>query len=206
MKGRRIILDAISAMGAEELDLKSGRIHVCVCTANKCIEGLPGISFVFLRKGELERIQAFPQRSLYLDLKNYWKEQETGGVPFTPAVQIFYALDQAVKELIKEGVSRRIQRYASYAKQLRKGFGELGLENFLSSQLHSNTLTALKLPKGLSYEKLHDELKKEGFVIYAGQGPLSRQIFRVANMGQLSAKIIRRFLKVLENVLKKYKI
>lgn len=206
MKGRRMILDSISALGAEELSFKNESMRVCVCTANKCIEGLPGISFVLLQKKELEYIQAFPQKSLYFDLRNYWKEQKHGGVPFTPAVQIFYALDRAVKELIQEKVSKRIRRYASYARQLREGFSKLGLEYFILPQYHSNTLTALRLPDRLSYERLHDELKKKGFVIYAGQGRLSREIFRVANMGRLNGKIIERFLEALENILKKYRI
>ncbi len=202
MEGHRLILDSISGLGGEIFDFKNVKVSLCAGTANKCIQGLPGVSFVLIKKDELERIKAFPRRSLYLDLNAYWKEQENGGVPFTPAIQTFYALDMAVEELLKETVKERISRYKSYSENFREGFKKLGLEYFIGSKYHSNTLTALKLPQGITYSFLHDELKKEGFVIYAGQGSLQNQIFRVANMGDLRMTDIHRFLKCLGKLLK----
>ncbi|MBI1870706.1 MAG: alanine--glyoxylate aminotransferase family protein [Chlamydiae bacterium] len=202
MKGKRLIVDAISSLGGEEISWGEIPIHVCVGTANKCIQGLPGVSFVLLREGELEKMHSFPPRSLYLDLKTYWKEQESGGVPFTPAVQTFYALDTALEELIEEGVKNRIQRYQQYSARFRQGFENLGLEYLIDPKYHSGTLTALKLPAGVSYDALHDQLKAQGFVIYAGQGDLKTKIFRVANMGNLKLKDIDRFLKCLEKIIK----
>ncbi|MBI1883826.1 MAG: alanine--glyoxylate aminotransferase family protein [Chlamydiae bacterium] len=203
MKGKRLILDAISSLGGEALHFKKSSIHVCVGTANKCLQGLPGVSFVLVRKDAFEEIKNFPPRTLYLDLRTYWKEQEKGGVPFTPSVQTFYALDVALEELLREHVRGRVQRYGLYAQRLRQGFKKMGLEYFIDSSFHSNTLTALKLPQGLTYDFLHDALKEEGFVIYAGQGSLQKKIFRVANMGNLKMKDLERFLKCLTNVLKK---
>jgi 2-aminoethylphosphonate-pyruvate transaminase len=202
MNGKRMLLDSISGIGGETLQWND-RIRVCAGTANKCLQGLPGISFVLMHKEELKRIENFPSRSLYFDLKNYWKEQTLGGVPFTPSVQTFYALDEALKELLREGVSNRICRYKRYSDQLRDGFKALGLEYFINERYHSNTLTALKLPPGLSYEVLHDDLKSNGFVIYAGQGALKNIIFRVANMGNLKMQDINRFLKCLKIILSK---
>lgn len=202
MKGKRMLLDSISGLGGEAFQWND-RIRVCVGTANKCLQGLPGISFVLIYKKELERMESFPSRSLYLDLKGYWKEQASGGVPFTPSIQIFYALDAALEELLHEGVSRRISRYKKYSNQLRDGFERLGLQYLIDVRYHSNTLTALKLPQGLSYEVLHDHLKAHGFVIYAGQGTLKNTIFRIANMGNLKMKDINRFLKCLKAIFPK---
>lgn len=204
MAGRRLILDSISALGGETLPLAQGKIQVCVGTANKCLQGLPGVSFVLIAKKELERIQDIPGRSLYFDLKTHWEEQEKGGVPFTPSVPIFDALDAALEELLKEGLERRMERYRQYAKRFRQGFKKLKLEYLIDPRYHSNTLTALKLPRGLSYEFLHDRLKERGFVIYAGQGPLAGKIFRVANMGALRIRDIERFLRCLKEILASY--
>ncbi len=202
IEGRRLILDSISGLGGEIFDFKKVKVSLCAGTANKCIQGLPGVSFVLIKKDELEKIKLFPRRSLYLDLNTYWKEQENGGVPFTPAIQTFYALDVALEELLKETVKARIRRYQNYSEKFREGFRKLGLEYFIDLKYHSNTLTALKLPQGITYPFLHDELKKEGFVIYAGQGSLQNQIFRVANMGDLRMTDIHRFLKCLGKLLK----
>ena len=76
----------------------------------------------------------------------------------------------------------------------------LGLEFLITEEWRSNCLTALKLPKGINYEKLHSELKSKGFVIYAGQGNLSESIFRIANMGDIKQEELQRLLKVLETV------
>lgn len=201
MRGKKMILDSISALGGESISLKDAHVQVCVGTANKCLQGLPGVSFVLIQKSELERLKLLPTKSLYMDLKGYWEEQESGGVPFTPAIPIFYALDEALEEILHEGVNKRIARYRQYSNRFRRGFEKLGLEYLIPSEYHSNTLTAIKLPDGISYEDLHDRLKEEGFVIYAGQGQLKKEIFRIANMGNLKLKDIDRFLISLGKIL-----
>jgi 2-aminoethylphosphonate-pyruvate transaminase len=127
--------------------------------------------------------------------------QAEGQVAFTPAVQIAYALDEALAELLEEGVAARIARYRRAAEHLRGGFAALGLECVLPPPLRSNSLTALWLPGGFTYAALHRGLKARGFVIYEGQGRLQREIFRVANMGHLTLADFERFLGSLAEVL-----
>ena len=152
-------------------------------------------------KKELKRLREIPERTLYLNLTRYHKAQEAGGILFTPAIPAYYALDVALDELIEETVTGRIKRYAKAAQLLRTGFREIGLEFLIPENWQSNCLTSLHLPRDLNYEKLHDELKTKGFVIYAGQGNLSENIFRVANMGDITHKEFERFLKTLESIL-----
>ena len=122
-------------------------------------------------------------------------------VPFTPAVQVAYALDEALAELLEEGVAARIRRYAAAAELLRAGFERRGIQFLLPPELRSNSITALRLPQGRSYQELHDGLKERGFVVYEGQGRLQRDIFRVANMGHLTTADFERFLVALDAVL-----
>ena len=77
----------------------------------------------------------------------------------------------------------------------------MGLEFIVPEEHGSNTLTALKLPKDITYEILHDKLKKKGFVIYAGQKKLSQSIFRIANMGDITTEEFQRLLDTLKNCL-----
>ena len=128
------------------------------------------------------------------------KAQEIGKLLFTPAIPAHYAIDVALDELIEETVVGRLQRYANSAKFLRDGFKELNLEYLIPEGWRSNCLTGLKLPKGVSYEKLHRKLKANGFVIYAGQGNLSEKIFRIANMGDIKKEEFDRFLKILGTI------
>ena len=197
------LLDSISALGGEELDFRRTGAGLCVGTANKCIESTPGVSFVLVKKTALPGLKKIRPRSLYFDIPSNLEGQRKGEPLFTPAVQAFYAFDAALDELIKEGTGNRIKRYRDLAILLRRGFEDAGLEYLVNPAYHSNTITALRLPKGVTYDRLHNALKAKGFVIYAGQAKLKKAIFRIANMGQINAGDARELLAALKAVLRK---
>jgi len=199
--GKRLVVDSVSGLGGEALDLSRHRIDTCIGTAGKCIQGYPGLSFVLIRREEMNRMQKIAPRSLYLSLPENFKEQERGTVPFTPAVQLYYAFDEALAELLEEGIDRRIARYQEASRLLRQGFSKLELKFLLPEELRSNTITSLYLPEGKTYQDLHDRLKERGFVIYAGQGVLQTDIFRVANMGLIKQTEFKKFLVHLGEIL-----
>jgi 2-aminoethylphosphonate-pyruvate transaminase len=180
--GVPVLLDAVSSIGGEPLP----PADIVVGTANKCLQGVPGVSFV-LAKGEH---LGHPPRNYYLHLARYRE-----GVPFTPAVPAVAALREALRELAEETVEGRIARYRRAGELLRRGFERLGLEFLVKPEHRSNTLTALRLP--MDYDVLHDRLKSEGFVIYRG---LVEGIFRVAHMGWIPTAELERFLGVLEEI------
>ncbi len=196
---RRFLVDSISGLAGDPLDFNRAGVDFCVGTANKCLQGLPGVSFVLVRKSELARLEALPKRSHYFDLYSNHHAQENGETLFTPAVQVYYAFDAALDELLEESLEKRIQRYSQAAQLLRKGFQEMKLEFLIAESHRSNTLTALKLPEGVSYKSLHGQLKKKGFVIYAGQKKLSESIFRIANMGDITTEEFQNLLKALKD-------
>lgn len=199
--GKAFILDAVSSLAGEALDLAAANVDFAASTANKCIQGLPGMSFVLARRDALEHRAAEPPRSLYFDLVNTWRKQERRDTPFTPPVQVGMALLEALRELAAETVPARIARYAGYAAELRAGLEAMGLSLLLPPELRSNTITTVKLPPRTTYDRIHDHLKREGFVIYAGQGALRETHFRVANMGALPPGTMRRFLEALRGAL-----
>ena len=198
---KKLLVDAVSSLAGDPVDFERTAIDLCVGTANKCLQGLPGVSFVLVKKNELQRLEKIPPRNLYLNLADHYRAHEKGDTLFTPAVQIHYALDAALDELAEETVAGRIQRYRNAAHQLRRGFREMGLEFLIPEAYHSNTLTALKLPEGMPYARLHDQLKDQGFVIYAGQGGLGPSIFRIANIGDIQPGEFERFLEALKDCL-----
>ena len=199
---RTFLLDSVSGLGGEEIDLVTDNVDICIGTANKCIQGLPGLSFVILKQDEVKRLRSIPQRSLYLNIIAQLDEQEEKGeCPFTPSVHTFYAFDEALEEFLEEGIQNRINRYKKASSFLRKEFKRLSLELLLPDKLLSNTITALYLPENITYAHLHDSLKERGFIIYAGQGQLNKKIFRIANMGDLSMDDLQSLIKNLQEVL-----
>ncbi len=201
-QNRVFVLDAVSALGGESIDIAKSHIYMVAGTAGKCIQGFPGVSFVLVRKGFVEKMRAYPKRSWYLHLTHYIDNEGRGTIPFTPAVQIYYAFDEALSELLEEGVANRIQRYKKMATVIRERMTKLGVKPVLPSERQSNTITAYYLPDGVSYQSLHDRLKANGYVIYAGQGNLENKIFRVANMGALTEAQFTGFLDAFEQACK----
>ncbi len=202
-QNRVFLLDSVSGLGGEALDIATPHMYMVASAGQKCIQGFPGVGFVIVRKGFMERIMKYPKRNWYLNLANYYEEQERGSIPFTPAVQVYYAFREALNELIDEGVEARCARFRAYATTIRERMASLGIKAVLPPEHQSNTLTAFYLPEHVSYSTLHDQLKQEGYVIYAGQGQMESKIFRVANIGALSDKDITGFLDAFEAVMRK---
>lgn len=200
-RGVRLLVDAVSALAGEPFDFAGWQPDAVACTANKCIQGVPGLSFAIVRRDFMEAMAAFPERTLYLHLPRHFAEQERRSTPFTPAVQVGYGLRAALDELCEETVDGRIARYGRASAIIRRGLTGLGLDLLLPEALRSTTMTAVRLPPGVSYAHLHDALKRSGFVIYAGQGPLAALVFRVAAMGDVAEADYRRFVATLGSVL-----
>ncbi|MDE3181296.1 MAG: 2-aminoethylphosphonate aminotransferase [Acidobacteriota bacterium] len=202
--GCSLIVDAISSLAGEILDIRGDSIDWCVGTANKCIEGVPGVSFVCAPRKKLDELASIPARTMYLSIySQYAAEDRDKAPPFTPAVQTFFALDTALDLLLDEGVGARCKRYRNLALQARAGLEKIGLRLLLPPELRSNTLTAIYLPPGMDYRTLHDELRRFGFVIYAGQDTLKQKAFRIANMGQITTAEMDAFLSAMEQTLAK---
>ena len=187
-----LLVDGVSSFGAEAIDFEHSGIAAVAATANKCLHGIPGAGFVVTRRDALAT--AHP-RNLYLDLAFWCKAQDAQGTPFTPAVHAYYALREALREFADAGGrAARHAHYQSLADQVGDGLLELGIEPLLPRDQSSVVLRAYRLPPDLDYARLHDGLKACGFVIYAGQGQLTANIFRISTMGAVTTDDMTRLL------------
>lgn len=190
--GVQLLVDAVSSFGAEDI-VFADCVAGVAATANKCLHGAPGAAFVITRRSALAQGQT---RALYLDLAGYAAKQDARGTPFTPGVPAFHALAAALAEHAENGGWRaRRDRYRELAGQVADGLAALGIEAALAADQSSCVLRSYRLPDGLSYEVLHDQLKTAGFVIYAGQGSLARSIFRISTMGAIEQSDVVRLIK-----------
>jgi 2-aminoethylphosphonate-pyruvate transaminase len=192
-RGLRLIVDAVSSFGAEPIDFADDSLCAVAATANKCLHAVPGASFVITRRAALSQAAS---RTYYLDLGRLARMQDQRNTPFTPAVHAYYALVEALREFADEGGrAARYKRYAGLAEQVRAGLATLGIEPVVAPEQSSVVLRSYKLPAGMDYTKLHDALKAEGFVIYAGQGDLAKTLFRISTMGHVTPADLSRLLK-----------
>jgi 2-aminoethylphosphonate-pyruvate transaminase len=199
--GRLLLIDGVSSLAGEEIDFQSYNVGVIAGSSGKCIQGFPGVGFVLVRRDLMEKMITYEQRSVYFHLPIYYKHQEEGSIPFTPAVQLYYAFDEALSELLEEGVANRIARYRKLAHLIRNRMRANRIKFYLREPLWSSTLTAFTLPEGVFYDHLHDLLREQGYVIYAGQAQLAQKLFRIANMGAVTEANITAFLDAFEQIL-----
>lgn len=191
-----LLLDAVSSFAGEELRHADWNVAALASTANKCIHGAPGICFVQARRDLLETKRK-DAPSVYLDLRGYYAPQKKGFSPFTQAVHVCFALQEALLELEDAGGwAARRDRYRLLSSRIRQELADLGVRSFLNDGAYSSMISSFLLPEGVTYDQLHDKLREAGFVIYAGQGGLYHSIFRVANMGDIRDEDLSRLIDV----------
>jgi 2-aminoethylphosphonate-pyruvate transaminase len=199
--GVPMLLDAVSSFAGEAIDLAGWNIEGLAATANKCVHGAPGVSFVLAKDAAMKRPSG--ATSVYLDLSRHAADQAKGSTPFTLPTHVTRAFDEALAELADEGGWKtRRATYTARSARVRGVCRELGANLLLDREdAYGSTLTSFRLPQGRTYEKLHADLKRDGFVIYAGQGKFDGAIFRIAVMGDLSTADTGRLAAALRGAL-----
>jgi 2-aminoethylphosphonate-pyruvate transaminase len=198
-RGVLLIVDAVSALGAEEVDVVADDIDVCLSSSNKCLHAVAGVSFLCVSPRFWQLTAGITPRSYYLDLRRYRRAiEELGQTPFTPAVSAFFALETALDELAEQGgVPARREQYRRHNLRIRRVLTSLGFQPYTNTGRESVTITTVKVPAGLTVDRLYDGLRERGFVIYKGKGPLAADHVQIANMGELSDATIDSFLAAL---------
>lgn len=164
---------------------------------------MAGVSFVIAHKEKIQEIKEYSPKSYYLDLyKQHEYFQRTRQLRFTPPVQTFYALEQAIIETQNEGIEQRYKRYTESWQALIKGLDRLQLQYLVPIEHHSRIITSIKEPTSRKYEfgAMHDYLYDNGFTIYPGKIGQTAS-FRVANIGAITYQDIERFLEYMEEYL-----
>ena len=196
----RAVVDAISSFGVEEITLGDG-VDFLTCSSNKCLHGLAGAAFVLVSPGGGRRARSVEPTSVALDMRTYLDADASGTPPFTPAVPALAALDTALDRALAEGIAGRRARYAERCAILDAAIERLGLVQLVAPAARSHSIRSVRLPAGVSFADLHTRLRSLGFVVYAGQGRLAADIFRVACMGEVEIADLQRFVEALEAVL-----
>lgn len=196
-----VMVDAVSSIAGEELDLPGWGVDLVIGSANKCIRGVPGVGFVVVSDSFRDAISQRRPVAYSTDLVNTLNREEIGETPFTPPVQTIYALREALQELLEEGVPARIAHYQTIAKALRDGLAALELSFLVPREHLSNTMTTVILPEGLTYSGIHQPLKEEGYLIYKSQGHLADTTFRLGTVGEISLDDVKGFLAALGRLL-----
>ena len=202
--GALIAVDAVSGLGGDDLPVEEWDIDLCASASQKCLAAPPGMSMVSVSDRAWEVINSMRARSHYFDLKLYKRFfVERRQTPFTPAIPIFYAVNEALKALKEEGLENRIRRHKICAEALYAAMEALGLKCYAEPKFRSNTTIAVEVPSGLKEEDIRGLMReKYGVYIAGGVADLRGKIIRIGNMGIVNRHIVLRTINSLECALK----
>lgn len=201
-RGRSLLVDAMSAFGAIPLDAARTPFDAAVASANKCLEGVPGMGFAIVRRAALESAKGNAP-SLSLDLHDQWANMEkTSQWRFTPPTHVIVALDQALSEHAAEGgVAGRGARYANNCRILLRGLRALGFETLLPDALQAPIIVTVRMPADprFEFETFYERLSQRGFVIYPGKLTVADS-FRIGCIGRLGEAEMRGVLDAIRDI------
>ena len=202
-RGRRLLIDAMSAFGALELDARTTPFDAVAASANKCLEGVPGLGFVVCRREALTASEG-NATTLSLDLLDQRRNLEkTGQYRFTPPIHVIVAFHQALQEFLAErGVAGRGGRYAENARVLIGGMRSLGFETLLPDALQAPIIATFRTPThpNFVFQRFYDALKERGYVIYPGKLTVADS-FRIGCIGRLYPDQMRGALEAVRETL-----
>jgi aspartate aminotransferase-like enzyme len=191
--GAFLVVDAISSLGGYSLPADRWGIDVLITGSQKCLAAPPGLALLSVSKKAADFIRKSPPKVRYFDLGRQMDFMAHGETPFTPAVSLYYALDEALNWLVEEGLENRVKRHALHAGQIYSLVGAMGLKGMADPSVRSNTIIAAFYPQGIDDKVFRKKLSDEhDLVIGAGVGSLKGKVFRIGSMGDVSSAHVRR--------------
>lgn len=185
--GKGLIVDAMSSFAALEIDARKVRFDALVAASGKCLEGVPGMGFVFIRKAILDACAGRSQ-SLAMDLHDQHAYMEkTGQWRFTPPTHVVVALAEAIRQFEEEGGQpARLARYTQNYQTLIHGMSQLGFISFLEPAIQAPIIVTFHAPGDPRYEfkAFYAAARARGFILYPGK--LTQiETFRVGCIGAI---------------------
>lgn len=185
--GRTMIVDAMSSFGGVDIPVGDWGIDFIISSANKCIQGVPGFSFIIASKQKLIESKG-KARSLSLDLYDQWETMNKDGKwRFTSPTHVVLAFSQALKELDEEGgIPARHQRYVENNRLLIEKMKELGIRPYIDAEHQGPIITTFFYPENASFSftDMYQYIKERGYAIYPGK-VTEADTFRIGNIGEI---------------------
>lgn len=196
-----LVVDAISGLGAIDLKADAWGVDVVVSGSQKGLMLPPGLAFICVSAKAWEKVNASKCPKFYFDLKTAKKAWGSTDTPFTPAITLVIALNEALKLMKQEGIDAIFARHHKMAEATRAALKALGIELFAPTAA-SDVVTSAIVPAGVDGEKLVKVMRDTwGVTIAGGQAEMKGKIFRFAHMGFIEEFDIIVGISCLEKVL-----
>jgi 2-aminoethylphosphonate-pyruvate transaminase len=203
-RGRRLIIDAMSSYGAIPIDARKVAFDALIAASGKCLEGVPGMGFVIMRRAALEAASG-NCHSLALDLLDQWQYmQKTGQWRYTPPTHVVAALRTAIDQYQRQGgLAARQARYTANCAALVDGMRALGFKTFLPDALQAPIIVTFHAPADPAYKfaEFYRSVRDKGFILYPGK-LTTVDTFRVGCIGAIGPEVMRQAVAAIGETLK----
>ena len=203
-RGKGLIVDAMSSFAALPIDVRATPFDALIAASGKCLEGVPGMGFVIVRKAVLEA-RAGNAHSLAMDLHDqYVYMEKTTQWRYTPPTHVVAALRVAVDQFKEEGGQpARLARYTRNCETLVNGMAELGFRTFLSSAVQAPIIVTFHAPSDPAYDfrTFYEKTRERGYILYPGK--LTQvETFRVGCIGAIDSNEMRNVVSAVSETLR----
>lgn len=202
-RGRTFIVDAMSSFGGVDIPVKEWGIDFLVSSANKCIQGVPGFSFII---GDRQKVieSKGKARSLSLDLYDQWKTMDKDGKwRFTSPTHVVLAFSKALDEMLEEGgISARSKRYYDNNHLLIQRMKEMGIKTYIDAEHQGPIITTFLYPENhtFAFQDMYEYIKERGYAIYPGK-VTEADTFRIGNIGEIYEDDIEKVCSIMKEFL-----
>lgn len=202
--GSLFIVDAVSILGGDELPVDRWGIDVCVTASQKALAAPPGLAPISISPRAKKQMLESPPPTQYFNLKRYFKYfVESGETPFTPALPLLSAYQEALRIVLEEGLERRVERHKRCANAFYTGLTELGFTPFAHPEARSNVVIAFNYIPDMEDKTFRKILGEHFRVLVAGGfGELKGKVFRIGSMGEVDRYHVVRTLSSIALTLK----
>jgi NAD-reducing hydrogenase large subunit len=197
------IADCVTSLGACNIPMDEWGIDVIASGSQKGYMIPPGLSFIAMSKRAWEANNQSNLPKFYLDLKQYLNSVNKNSNPFTPAINLYFALEASLTMMQKEGLNNIFARHARHQKATQEGIKAMGLNLFTKESFGSPAITAVK-PENIDAETIRKAIKNDFDILLAGgQDHLKGKIFRIGHLGFVNDRDIISVISALESTLDK---
>ena len=201
--GKTFIVDAMSSFGGVDIPVGDLEIDFIISSANKCIQGVPGFSFIICNREKLMESKG-KARSLSLDLYDQWETMNKDGKwRFTSPTHVVLAFAQALKEMEEEGgIVARAKRYEENNRLLIQKMAEMGIRPYIGSEHQGPIITTFLYPEhhNFSFQDMYQYIKDRGYAIYPGKVTYA-DTFRIGNIGEIYKEDIEKLCSIIKEFL-----
>ncbi len=179
------VVDAVSNLGGDDLPVDKWNIDICITATQKAIAAPPGLSILSISKRVRDFMENNPPNTLYLNILRYFKYYERNReTPFTPALPLFYAYNEALDIMLEEGLAKRITRHKICSNAFYESLESMNFKPFAKPEVRSNTVIAINYSDGIDDKRFRSLLANEFRVLVAGGfGELQGKVWRIGSMG-----------------------